>query len=108
LWPVDHNPLFHRSATPGLWSEQPLKGGERVATVGLSPAGNTRFRLPREAFIIESRIVGKRISHPPPQLDRVILDLDDRKVIMVWSTRLACGTRARQVEYTSVDLKQRI
>ncbi len=108
LWPLDHQPLFHRSASPGLWSEQPLGGGERVATVGLTPSGTTSFRLPREAFIVESGVAGKRIAQPPPQLDRVIIDMDDRRLVMVWSARLACGTRARQVEYTSIDLKRRL
>jgi hypothetical protein len=108
LWPLDHKSLFHRSAAPGMWSEQPLKGGERVATVALTPLGNMSFRLPREAFIVETRFAGKRIAQPPPQLDRIILDLDDCHVVMVWSARLACGTRARQVEYTSVELKKRI
>jgi hypothetical protein len=108
LWPLDHQPLFHRSASPGLWSEQPLNGGERVATVGLTPSGKASFRLPHEAFIVESGVAGKRIAQPPPQLDRVIIDMDDRRLVMVWSARLACGTRARQVEYTSIDLKRRI
>jgi hypothetical protein len=108
LWPLDHHPLFHRSASPGLWSEHPLKGGERVATFGLTPSGSLSFRLPREAFIVESGVAGRRIAQPPPQLDRVIVDMDDRRVVLVWSARLACGTRGRQVEYTSIDLKRRI
>ena len=108
LWPMDHQTLFHRSASPGLWSQQPLTGGERVATVGLTPSGTSSFRLPREAFIVETRFAGRRTPQPPPQLDRVIMDLDDHRVMMVWSARFACGTRVRQVEYTSIEQKRRI
>ncbi len=108
LWPEDFNPVFHRSAAPGLWSEQPLKGGEKMTTVGLTPSGTLRFRLPREALVVETRLRGERIQHHPPQLDRVIVDLDDRKVVMVWSTRMPCGNRARQIEFTTVDRKRKL
>jgi hypothetical protein len=106
-WPSDHDVLFHRSASPGLWSEKPLRGHERVATTGLTPSGSLSFRLPHESFVIETHFAGQRIVHPP-QLDRVIVDLDERRLIMVWCARLPCGARARQVEFTRVDLKARI
>jgi hypothetical protein len=108
FWPSDHNPLFHRSAPAGLWSQQPLRGGERVAMVGLTPSGRLEFRIPHEAFLVETRLGGRRFTQPPPQLDRVIIDVDERRLVQVWVARLACGARARQVEFTSVDLKKRL
>lgn len=107
-WPADHDPLFHRSAPAGLWSEKPLRGGERLEAAGLTPSGRLALRLPREGLIVETHVAGRRIAHGAPPIDRVIVDVDERRLMLVWCTRLACGTRARQVKFTSVDLKRRL
>lgn len=107
-WPADHDPLFHRSAPTDQWSEQPLRGGERLEAAGVTRAGRLTLRLPYEAFLLETRFGGRRVTHDRPSLDRVIVDVDERRLVMVWCVRLACGTRGRQVEFTSVELKRRL
>ncbi len=104
LWPQDYDPRFHQSAPAGLVSEPPLKGGETVSTTGLVPEGKLVFRLPREYLVVETQL-GNRWVRQPVQLERVIVEPDERRVVMVWGSRLDCRVRARQVSETRISIK---
>src|SRR3990172_1542596 len=104
LWPADYDPRFHQSAPPGFVADKPLVGGETVAMKNLTPEGGLWFRLPREYVIVETTLGGSRVRQRV-QLDRVILEPDERKVVMVWRSALDCGGRARQVDKTVVRTK---
>ena len=105
LWPKDCDPRFHLSAPPGLSVETPLKGGEIVSTVGLVPEGRLTFRLPREYLVVETRL-GGAWSRQRVQLERVITEPDERRLLLVWAARLDCGTRGRDVELSRVVAKE--
>jgi hypothetical protein len=105
LWPDDFDPRFHQSAPSGLASAEPLQGGELVATTGLRPEGAFSFRLPREYFVVETRLAGAW-SRQRPRLERVIVEPDERRLVMVWAARLDCGTHGREVEFSRVVSKQ--
>lgn len=104
LWPADYDARHHQSAPPGLALEPPLKGGELVTTTGLVPEGGLTFRLPREYLVVETRL-GGQWSRQRVHLERVILEPDDRKLLLVWAARLDCVTRGREVERSRVLTK---
>lgn len=104
IWPKDYDPRFHQSAPAGLTSVTPLEGGELVSTIGLCPKGSLAFRLPREYLVIETRL-GGAWSRQRARLERVIIEPDERRLLLVWAARLDCGTRGRQVELSRVVAK---
>jgi hypothetical protein len=106
LWPEDYDARFHQAAPPGLSSQQPLHGGEIVSTVGLVPAGKLTFQVPREHLVVETRHAGNW-SRQRVHLERLIVEPSERKVLLVWSARLNCATRGRDVEVSRVYTKVR-
>lgn len=104
LWPSDYDPRFHLSAPPELVSDRPLRGGELVSTTGLVPEGQLTFHLPREYFVVETWLDGRRLRQPV-RLERVIVEPDDRRLVLVWGSRLDLGARAREVRETAISTK---
>jgi hypothetical protein len=106
LWPSDYHPQFHLAAPLDQVSEDPLRGNEEVVLKNLTPEGVTRFRLPRVHFSFDTFLrSGRRLSQRA-QLDRVILEPDRQKLVMVWRTTLNGGADARAVEKTLIDTKR--
>jgi hypothetical protein len=107
LWPVDYDPRHHQSAHPALVSVDPLRGGERVNLIHLSPDSPLSFRLPSAHLIADTYVAQTRLRQPV-QLDRIIIEPDDRKVLMVWRSSLNCRSQVGRIEKTVVSLKPRI
>lgn len=105
LWPEDFDPRHHRSAPPGLWSERHLIGGEPVTLWHLTPVPVVSFRLPRVEVVVHTWIAGERIRQRV-RLDRVILEPDERKLVLVWRSSLDCGTEARKIARSIVTTKE--
>jgi hypothetical protein len=106
LWPVDYDPRYHQSAHPELVSCEPLRGGELVRLTHLSPDSTLSFRLPRVHLIFDTYVAQSRLRQPA-QLDRVIIEPDARKVLMIWRSSLNCRSQARRIEKTVISLKPR-
>jgi hypothetical protein len=106
LWPDDFDPRYFCAAATGLHAAAPLQGGEPVTLVGLSPEVR-RFRLPREVLTVDTWI-GSRHVRQSSQLDRVIIEPDARRLIMVWRSSLRCGPRFRDIVRTRVGQKLRV
>lgn len=107
LLPDDFDPLFFAAATPELHARQALVGGEPVYLQGLTPGGQLAFNVPREVLLIDTWLGGRRMRLKP-QLDRVIIEPDDARVVAVWRAALKCGPRFRDISRTRVDYKIRI
>jgi hypothetical protein len=105
LWPEDYDPRFHVSAPEGLHAERCLRGGEAVRIVGLTREGELAFRLPREHVCVETQL-GRDVVRQPVQLERVILEPETRRVLVVWGSRLPCGSRGREVVASRVFTKK--
>jgi hypothetical protein len=105
LWPVDYDERFHVSATEGLWAQAGLRGGESVTLVNLSPEGVLRFVLPRVFLGFDTR-VGGTVVHHRPALDRVVIEPERRRLLMVWRTSLELGPRVREIVRTVVTQKK--
>jgi len=105
LWPVDYDERFHVSATEGLWAPAGLRGGETVMLTNLSAEPVLRFILPRVFLGFATHVTGSVVHHRPA-LDRVIIEPELRRVLMVWRTSLALGPRACEVVRTVVTQKE--
>jgi hypothetical protein len=107
LWPEDYSPMFHSCASPGLNIVPCLKGEVPIRLVNLTPARVTEFKLPREFLVVHSQISGHKIRHPL-QMDRVIIEPDGCRLVLVWRAAHNCGRDARIVERTTIESKQAI
>ncbi len=105
LWPLDCDPRHHLAAPSDQVSPTPFRGGELVLLKNLTPEGILNVRLPALHFSFDTYLRRGRASHRG-RLDRVIIEPDDRKLVMVWRTALPCGSDARAVEATMIDTKR--
>jgi hypothetical protein len=105
LWPADMDPRFFRSAPAGLTSERHLVGGEKVTLLNLSPAPVVSFRLPRVALVIHTHFARSSVRQRV-RLDRVIVEPDATKCVLVWRSALDCGRAARDVRESVISTKE--
>lgn len=105
LWPVDFDPRFHQSAHPQLVSSEPLRGGELVELYNLTPTALSAFRLPAFRPTVESDVGGERVRQKV-QIDRVIIEPDEDRVLVVWRSCIDCGMRMDLIKRTWVYLKR--
>lgn len=107
LWPDDYDERFHSCAADGMWVPGGLRGGEQVNLTHLAAIPVLQFALPRVFLGCETR-VGRTQVHQRPSLDRVIIEPELRRVVMVWRTALRLGPRVREVVGSVVTLKRKL
>ena len=105
LWPEDWSPWYHNAAVRGLQSATKLRGGEEVVLTHLSPTPTLRFRLPRVHFDLRTRLADGRTVPGEVGLDRVIIEPDVQRLVMVWRSVLDCGRDGRRVSNSWLDTK---
>ena len=104
LWPEDYNPHQAQAAHPALVSEEPCRGGEQVMLTNLTRGSELRFRLPHPYLIFTTSTRTRRFLQKV-QLDRIIIEPDAQRLVMVWRSSLNCGPRVRDILQTVVDEK---
>jgi hypothetical protein len=82
--PVDQRPVTY------------FQGGERVELVNLTPQGMLPFSLPRVGLKFTT-LFGQRREEHIGRLTSVILEPDDRRMMLVWQMHLL--VRSRDVDY---------
>jgi hypothetical protein len=114
-WTKDRAPLLPRdfdrrhlnAGSDGLVAKGYFRGGESVAAVGLTPEGNLHFTLPGvPPPSVRVGLVDGKASVVPLNLDTVIIEPDDRRVVLLWRGNL--GLRSgphdvRTVEVSAAD-----
>lgn len=85
LLPLDFDRRHFNAASPGLVAPSYLRGDEEVQAVGLSPEPTLDFRLPG----VPAPTVRVVLRHGPDltpsmALDTVIVDLDARRLVLLW------------------------
>jgi hypothetical protein len=88
LLPDDYDPAFALCAPADQRLPQPLRGGERLGLLNLSPEGTLVLELPRLGFELRSRFGRKVVSHEPPLLATVLAEPDERRLSLVWQSAL--------------------
>ena len=101
LWPADVNPRFFSCASPGLYSETPLRGGEPVVVNNMTPEGSWRFTLPMFVVYVRTMMRG-RPENTRAQLDRIHLLPEDKRVVLTWRAVARCGDSTRKVSRSTV------
>ena len=87
LLPRDFDRRFFNAASPGLVAPGHLRGDEAVSIRGASPERELSFRLPGVgAPTCRLMLRGLEDALCQLKLDTVILDLDERKLFLLWRT----------------------
>jgi len=94
--PTDFDPRFFQLAPPGLVAPGHLQGGEPVEVRGATPSGVLKFQLPMVDLRITYVLDGDPIVQPA-NLDTVIIEPDEDRLILAWRAVLQCDKRALRV-----------
>jgi len=107
LVPGDFDDRYFQSAPEDQQVHGFLRGGEEVILSNLSPEGTLRFRLPRLTFGFITQIGGEIVNHRG-NMHTVIIEPDQRRLIMVWHTSLPCHHTLYSLKETRIVLKERV
>jgi hypothetical protein len=87
--PSDQQPTTH------------LRGGELVELSNLTPSGKLSFVLPKVHLSFRTRILNRNEEHRA-SLSSVIIEPDHPRVMLVWTSALACPTDVDYLDKTIV------
>ncbi len=94
--PKDFDPRFFQLAPPGLAAPGYLQAAEWIQVQGATPSGLLRFQLPPAR--IEVTFVLDGAPQPvPANLDTVLIEPDENRVVLVWRAALRCDKKALRV-----------
>jgi hypothetical protein len=106
LYPHDLDDRFFLCSPEDQRPRSFLRGGELLELVNLTPNGAMLFRLPSVAFRFETHFRGKPSVTHRAALHTVILEPDDRRVVMVWQTALRAHADVHRLEETLITQLQ--
>lgn len=84
--PDDFDERYHQGAPPDQIVAYP-RGGERVRLTGFTPEGTLEFSLPQVPPPPMRVRFPKGFSELEPNLDTVVVEPDERRVILAWRAR---------------------
>jgi len=103
LLPDDFDDRYYQCAPVDQQAPQFLKGGEPVALINLTPAGELRFELPRVFLGLETFFTsGERQLHDKARLHTVILEPDVPRVSLLWHSALPCHPKVYKLQKTRI------
>jgi hypothetical protein len=108
LLPDDYDPRFAQSAPVDQRPAKPLRGGEPVGIVNMTPEGALKFDLPKIFLALRTRF-GSRAEEHRTTLATVFIATEEKQVSLVWQSALR--VRPRDIEYldaTRIDEKRYI
>jgi hypothetical protein len=102
LLPKDFNRKHLCAASPGLVAPGYLRGDERIATLGVTPEGRMDFQLPGlPPPVVQATLSNGPAQAVPMQLDTVIIEPDERRVMLLWRGNLVLRTGPHDVREVS-------
>jgi len=87
LLPDDYDPAFALAAPVDQRRKTPLRGGERVALLNMTPDGTLTFELPRISLGFTTRFGRRTIDHDA-HLATLLLEPDERRVSLTFQSAL--------------------
>lgn len=99
LLPLDFDDRFFNGAP--LVAAKHLEGGEPVHLVGVAESGELRFQLPTATLGVAMSVRGA-VREPALKLDTVVLQPDERRVVMIWRATEACPRALVHVDWVRV------
>lgn len=103
--PKDFDPRFFQLAPPGLVAPGYLQGGEWVEVRGATASGILSFQLPAVNLSVTYVLDGNP-NVQPANLDTVIIEPDENRVILVWRAVLQCDKKALRVSEVRAALPE--
>ena len=107
LVPVDFQDAYFQCAPADQQVPGFLAGGEKVVLKNLTPEGFVSFDLPRIAIGFRTEI-GGTVVHHERTLHSVVIEPDERRLIMVWHTALPCHHTLYTLRRTIVFQKRNL
>lgn len=104
LPPLDYDERFAQCAPADQQVPGYLRGGEIVELRNMTPGGLLRFTIPSVALRFASRLGGKTRLHGG-NLHTVIVEPDERRVILVWHAAVPCHHTLYTLRRTTVSLE---
>jgi hypothetical protein len=104
LLPLDFSERFFQAAHPDLAGQDFLKGDEDVMAIGVSPDGPLRFSLPGVRPLCSVEQAGPGEIPVMLRLDRVVLEPDDRRLLLVWSGTLRIPSLLQHIDLIRFNL----
>jgi hypothetical protein len=104
LWAIDFDDRYHQSAPADQQAGGFLRGGEPVELSNLTPGGVLRFALPK-VHLGFTTFFGRDARHHQGQLDTVIIEPDQNRLMLVWQSLLACHHDVDYLDISRVFLK---
>ena len=101
LLPKDFDEAYYQGAPDDQVVAGHLRGGEPVELKGVSPDGPLAFSLPAVRLEMRAAIAGAWKEYPPV-LDTVILEPDERRVVLIWRALVPCARRLLFVDAVRV------
>jgi hypothetical protein len=102
LLPEDFDDRFHHGAPPDQVTPQPLSGGERIWASGVLPGGGALdVTLPSRRIGVTASIKGRSVDCPP-SLDTIVLEPDERRVVLSWRAVIPCGRNLLYIESVEI------
>ncbi|MDI1443566.1 DUF2169 domain-containing protein [Polyangium sp. 6x1] len=107
LLPLDHDDRANLRASPGLTAVPPLRGGEDVALLNLTPGGGTTsFRLPKIRVAVTLKAKDRAPETLAPHVDTVLIDTlasNGVAVELVWRAAFQPPRRMKDAEIIVVE-----
>jgi len=103
LPPPDLDPRFYSCAAPGLCTPNHLAGSEQLLVEGASREGTLCFELPaiKPRSSVRSRTKEDIV---PLQLDTLVVEPDEARVVLVWRGTLHVHGRTHEIGTVRVEL----
>jgi hypothetical protein len=104
LLPRDFDRRHLNAASPGLVAPGYLRGHEQVVAAGVVPQGTLRFNLPGLPPPQVKVVFRGKATSVPTNLDTVIIEPDERRVLLLWRGCLPLATGPMDV--TSIEVTE--
>jgi hypothetical protein len=103
LLPDDYDPAFALCAPVDQRTAAPLRGGEKLGLLNLSPEGTLLLDLPERVLKLRSRFGRKQREHGA-MLATVIIEPDDHRLSLVWQSALrVAAPEADYLDITEIE-----
>lgn len=114
-WQKERQPLVPRDFQNGYFRCAPvdqqvdgfLHGGEEVVLHNMTPGRLLRFKIPKVSLGFSTRIAGGT-THHRGDIHTVIIEPEQRRLIVVWHTSLPCHHTLYTLKETVVFVKERV
>lgn len=101
--PEDFDYRFFQSAYPDLITDSYLKGTETIGAINVSPCGPISLRLTGISIEVETKFEKTSIKERS-NLDTLILDAEEKRLILLWRQMIPCHGMIRDVRGFEINM----